>query len=198
MIISETFLDKNIINKSINACRIDSENKIMLENTRLFEEKAIKQYDVFLSHSYQDKKRIVSLVKLFNKAGYSVYVDWIDDKQLDRNNVGVNTAQTLRERMEVSLCLAYVATSNTAESKWCPWELGYADGSKDGRCCILPIMENVDSYQGQEYLGLYPYIDYARLDNTEKYEFWVNDQKNSKCYVKLREWLKGKNPYLHK
>ena len=196
MIISESFLDKNIITKSINTYRLDSANEVLIENTRLYEE-AVQRYDIFLSHSYLDRKRIISLVELFNKAGYSVYVDWIDDNQMDRSKVGVDTAQTLRKRMESSLCLAYVATSNTTTSKWCPWELGYADGSKDGRCCILPIMENANSYKGQEYLGLYPYIDYVNYNNSTKYDFWVNDPKNAACYVRLREWLRGTEPYIH-
>jgi len=48
-----------------------------------------------LSHSSLDKIKVLALVDLFNKAGFSVYVDWIEDTQLDRNNVTVDTAKTL-------------------------------------------------------------------------------------------------------
>lgn len=34
--------------------------------------------------------------------------------------------------------LSYIAISNIVNSKWCPWELGYADGKKN-KAAILPI-----------------------------------------------------------
>ena len=197
MIISESFLDKNIIKKSIDTYRLDSTNEVLQENVNLFEEQGQQGYDVFLSHSYLDRKRIVSLVELFNSAGYSVYVDWLEDPKMDRSKVNVSTAYTLRERMESSSCLAYIATSNTTSSKWCPWELGYADGTKGGRCCIFPIMENTNSYQGQEYLGLYPYLDYDTYKGTNRYEFWVNNPGNTGEYVSLKDWIAGREPYKH-
>ena len=116
-------------------------------------------------------------------------------QQLDRSNVNKDTALILRDRMNCSNGLSYIATSNSTVSKWCPWELGYFDGKKNGRCCILPIMES-QSFNGQEYLGLYPYLDYDKYTGQNKYEFWVNNQGSSE-YVKLREWLDGKEPYKH-
>ena len=155
------------------------------------------KYDIFLSHSYLDKTLVYAVVDLFNQAGYSVYVDWIEDQQLDRSKVTAATANTLRKRMELSKSLAYVATSNSSNSKWCPWELGYVDASKNGRCAILPIMKDEGStFKGQEYLGLYPFIDYALIENTQKYQFWVNDPQNGN-YVSLEKWLSGTDPYNH-
>ncbi len=77
-----------------------------------------------------DKVQVLALVKLFNKHHFSVYVDWIEDKQLDRKDVNVKTANLLRERMKQSKCLSYLTTKNITNSKWCPWELGYFDGLK--------------------------------------------------------------------
>ena len=70
------------------------------------------------------------MVDLFVNAGYAVYVDWIEDEELDRSEVTPKTAQLLKKRMNSSQGLAYVASSNTAQSKWCPWELGYFDGKE--------------------------------------------------------------------
>ena len=97
--------------------------------------------------------------------------------------------------MNSSKGLAYVATTNATNSKWCPWELGYFDGKKNSRCCILPIMES-QNFHGQEYLGLYPYLEYAEYSNKNQYEFWVDNQENDE-YATLREWLNGKEPYKH-
>lgn len=172
------------------------ENRIFIENRQLYNR--TDQYDLFLSHSYLDKKLVYSLVNLFNEAGYSVYVDWMVDTQLDRSKVDANTADQLRTRMKMCKGLAYVSTTNITQSKWCPWELGYVDGNKNGRCAIMPVLEtNVGSFMGQEYLGLYPYIDYAEVGNSNKYEFWVNDPSDKKKYVKLSDWLKGVDPHNH-
>lgn len=174
----------------------DQQNQILTENNQIFFTK--NAYDIFLSHSYLDKSLVYTLVDLFNEAGYSVYVDWRVDTQLDRSSVTAKTAATLRERMHACNGLAYISTENIAGSKWCPWELGYMDGNKNGRCAILPILErDTSEFIGQEYLGIYPYIDYVKDSRSKKYEFWVNDPTDRKKYVSLKKWLAGEDPYTH-
>ena len=175
--------------------RMDSMQwRIRNNNERLLSEKRV--YDLFISHSSLDRELILTLVDLFNKSGYSVYVDWINDRQLNRNNVDRATAETLRNRMQQARGLAYIATSNTTNSKWCPWELGYMDGKKDGKCTILPVLESSSStFKGQEYLGLYYYLTYAKVRGLNKYDFWVND--NDGAYVTLLSWLNGSKPKHH-
>lgn len=159
---------------------------------------AKQSYDLFLSHSYLDKPLVYTVIDLFNDAGFSVYVDWIIDTKLDRSKVDRATAETLRERMDTCQALAYISTKNIADSRWCPWELGYVDGKKNGRCAILPILASSrDTFIGQEYLGLYPYIDYETPKGGAKKEFWVNDPQDSSLYVSLKQWLGGKDPYKH-
>lgn len=196
MLLSKNFLTQEAVKRNIMEYGT-KEKQILNENANLskrYDFAEGKAYDIFLSHSSLDKKLILTLVNLFNEAGYSVYVDWIEDIQLDRSNVNRITAQVLRDRMTASKGLSYVVTTNSTNSKWCPWELGYFDGKKKGRCCILPIMDS-QSFHGQEYLGLYPYLDYEHNKQNE-YEFWVNNQESDE-YIKLRDWLEGKNPYKH-
>lgn len=150
------------------------------------------RYDIFMSHSYLDKILIYQLIKLFNGAGYSVYVDWINDPELDREHVTELTAQLLRKRMKCCKGLSYIATSNIADSKWCPWELGYFDGFSGEKCCILPVLERLQPiFFGQEYLGLYPYIEYDIHNSNKKWDFWV--YKSNGEYVSLSEWLEKKD-----
>ena len=151
-------------------------------------------YDLFISHSFQDKELVIGLVQLFKKAGYKVYVDWIEDRKLDRENVNENTAKLIRERIKRSHGLAYISTSNIVHSKWCPWELGVSDGMHE-RACILPVM--MSEFKGQEYLSLYPYIEYGRRDGYYSNDFVVIDQNDESKYIELRKWLSGNNPYKH-
>lgn len=201
MILSQRYLKEQAEIRNISEYQSYRKQQIINENYELAEKydtttgKKVKKFDIFLSHSSLDKRLVLTLVELFNKAGYSAYVDWIEDAELDRNNVTKNTAAILKNRMNDSIGLTYIATSNATNSKWCPWELGYFDGKKNSRCSILPVVES-NTFVGQEYLGLYPYIEYEKTSGTGKYDFWVYDQGTSK-YVILRAWLEGHNPYQH-
>ncbi len=190
-------LNENFLREKYREFRTDSSreyNQILNENARISEQN--KRFDLFISHSFSDKEVVYGLMKIFNSANYSVYVDWVYDSQLDRNNVNASTAKLLRRRMQGCGGLAYVATSNITHSRWCPWELGYMDGRKNGLCAILPIMVSND-FKGQEYLQLYPYITYDKSDRTKKYEFWVHDPNDPKYYTTLRNWLNGGSLIIH-
>lgn len=117
-------------------------------------------FDIFLSHSRLDADAIFGVKRILERAGRSVYVDWIDDPQMDRSNVTVATAEQLRRRMRQSRSLFYVHSGNATRSRWMPWELGYFDGF-NGNVAILPLVNspNLTEYRGEEFLGLYAYVD---------------------------------------
>lgn len=110
---------------------------------------------------------------------------------MDRNNVSPKTANVIKKRISNCKGLSYIATRNIVNSKWCPWELGLADGMLNGKSCILPVMEESSTFKGLEYLGLYPYIEYEKISGKSTYEFWVIDQGDSSRYASLKSWLNG-------
>lgn len=155
---------------------------------------AEKTYDIFLSHSKLDEEEIWGLKTMLEDYGYSVYIDWLDDPQLDRTSVSNETASVLRRRMKSSRSLLYVTSLNAAQSKWTPWELGYKDGSS-GQAAIIPVASAAtveDAYTGAEYLGLYPYLSEYK-DNAGQMRLWVNWTHTN--YVEFGEWLSGKSPF---
>jgi hypothetical protein len=115
-------------------------------------------FDIFLSHSYEDAELIAGVQSLIEAEGLTVYVDWVVDRQLDRSSVTAATAKLLRTRMKHCRFLLYVSSKSSSDSKWMPWELGYFDGKRSSnRIGILPIVVNAgDRFRGQEYLGIYP------------------------------------------
>ena len=120
-----------------------------------------KQYDIFLSHSFLDKEEVAGLTAALNDLGHSVYVDWIEDHHLQRDQVNQATAELLRQRMKHCKCLFYATSQAAGNSRWMPWELGYMDGLRN-KCAVVPILE--DSFTSreftrQEYLTLYPAIE---------------------------------------
>lgn len=160
-------------------------------------------FDVFLSHSYQDRNldenKILETKGFLEDFGYSVYVDWYIDRQLNRDKVTSATATLLRTRMDHCRCLLFVVSSNSSESKWMPWELGYKDGntgknSSLGQVAIVPLVKESGRYEynGVEYLGIYPYVT---VDNDTEgiRRLWIH--ADSDKYVTFEAWLNGTKPY---
>ena len=118
------------------------------------------EFDVFLSHSRLDAEIIAGVKRLLEARRLSVYVDWIEDPQLDRARVTPKTAELLRTRMRQCKSLVFATSNSSPDSKWMPWELGYFDGRKPGHVAILPLVATAGSgFSGQEYLGLYPQVE---------------------------------------
>lgn len=117
------------------------------------------RFDIFLSHAMSDAELVTGAKDLLKQQGFTVYVDWVDDPQLDRSAVSKETADVLRRRMRQSRSLIYVATESAMTSKWMPWELGYFDGFKQGQVAVMPFLNNEkDKFPRQEYLELYPIV----------------------------------------
>jgi hypothetical protein len=177
-----------------------SARKILEEDTKRYP--MDYGFDIFLSHSYSDAQvsldRLLGLKSLLEEFNYSVYVDWIIDRGLNRENVNENTAATLRRRMSCSRCLLFVTSANSQNSRWMPWELGYKDGQSSddgdlGRVAILPLTDTIGktSYDGQEYLGMYPYVDKAKSTNGVM-KLWVRNDEDT--YIVFDAWLNGNDP----
>ena len=148
-------------------------------------------HHIFLSHAYDDRELILGVALSIEDLGYSVYLDWRDDPSLDRTNVTPGTAATLRARMNASRCLFFSTTQHASESKWMPWELGFKDGN-NGRAAILPISaQATDAYQGQQYLGIYPYVT-KQADTNGNQRLWI--RRSRTCYVVFEEWIAGNEP----
>lgn len=152
-------------------------------------------FDVFLSHSSLDQDVVRGLWGLLeSQFGLRVYVDWIVDRDLDRTRVTASTVERLRRRMRKSKVLLFAASTNSPVSKWMPWELGYFDGLR-GRAAVVPISKTEqrgDAFEGQEYLGVYPYA-VTSISNPE----WVWIHTGPKTYVSLPDWIAGKDPKPH-
>ena len=151
---------------------------------------AAQTYDVFLSHSSNEPDEIIFGIKGYlEDANLSVYIDKVDDPQLSPDNVTRETAEVLRVRMKSSKSLLYVYSRHSTKSRWMPWELGYFDALK-GSVGVLPVVQNSqNSFKGEEYLGLYPYADLHRTNQSQTRRLWIN--QSSTEYADLFGWVKG-------
>lgn len=147
-------------------------------------------FDVFLSHASEDSEIVLGVREILTRLGLKVYIDWIDDQQLDRGNVTAANAEILRRRMQQSKSLIFLTTESSVSSRWMPWELGYFDGMRSGFIGILPVVDNEgDSFTGQEYIGLYPLVEKLPLIGEES-RFCVIE-RTRKGYRFLEDFARG-------
>ena len=122
----------------------------------------------FLSHSHLDRTLVVGLVGLLQDAGLDVYVDWADTSLPPSPNR--ETANAIKSRIVRADLFLFLATQNSVASRWCPWEIGYADGEKPiDSIWIIPTSEGGTTY-GNEYLQLYRRVDEANVGTLARFE----------------------------
>lgn len=60
--------------------------------------------------------------------------------------------------------LIFLATADSISSRWCPWEIGYADGTKNtDRILLVQTMDRAGYTYGSEYLDLYRRVDFSSM-----------------------------------
>lgn len=79
------------------------------------------------------------------------------------------TAETLKEKIKRYDKFVFIASDAAINSKWCNWEIGYGDAQKyeQDKIAIFPIKQDDREWSGNEYLQLYPSIEY--FDRTSIY-----------------------------
>ena len=147
-------------------------------------------FDVFLSHSSNEPEEIVFGIKGYlEDAGLSVYLDCEADPQLSPERVTRDTAKILRSRLRASQSLLYVYSRHSKLSRWMPWELGFMDGASRS-VGIAPVMQTAsDTFDREEYLNLYPYLDRAAIKGQDTQSLWINN--SSAEYANYVDWIRG-------
>ena len=119
------------------------------------------QLTAFLSHSHQDALLALGLQEMLKRAGWDVYIDW-QDTTMPATPDG-ETAFNIKVAIVRADWFLFLATQNSMSSRWCPWEIGFADGKKaHNRIAIIPTADNQGNFYGNEYLHLYSSIDVAQ------------------------------------
>lgn len=136
---------------------------------------------LFLSHSHKDKELIEPATAFLRSHGVKVYVDSMDEGMPDV--VSAETARKLKERIKQQQKFLVLVTENSKDSRWVPWELGYADPTKGmDHIASFPVAES-DDFAQNEYLRIYP-----KIQNVQGL-WWVWLDEPRKLTL-LTEWLR--------
>lgn len=114
------------------------------------------QKTAFLSHSHLDRARAKGLQTLLAEQGWELFIDWEHNTLDQRPNR--ETAEWLQKSILACDWLLYLATPNSGRSRWCPWEIGFADGRKGAKSIIIIATSDSGGTYGSEYLTLYRQI----------------------------------------
>lgn len=138
---------------------------------------------IFLSHSHSDRDIVEPAANFFASLGVSVYVDWLDPNMPAITNG--QTANTIKLMIQVNKRFIVLATERSLQSRWVPWELGFADGEKRlSDIAIPPIAEDLYHNAPNEYIQVYSRI--ARTMGDEWYVFGPGETRSS---TSLKDWL---------
>lgn len=146
---------------SINELRIASRRtqRTVVANS-LFEAKSKNKQTAFLCHSHKDNDLAEGLQTLLAEDGWDVYIDWQDNEMPETPNKV--TASNIQSKIVETDWFLFLATPNSTNSKWCPWEIGYADAKKvHEKIIIIPTTDQSGNWYGNEYLQLYKKLDSA-------------------------------------
>ncbi len=144
----------------------------------------------FLSHSSKDEDLVLGAIRILDNHGATVYVDEIDPEMPPYTTD--ETAALLKKRIHQASRFVLLASKNSKESKWVPWELGVADGDKGlDRIALFPASDTSydTAWASWEYLGLYRRIVWGNLEGHEKPVWMVLDEKKNTALT-LSDWLK--------
>jgi TIR domain len=155
----------------------------------LQEARASMKKTAFLSHSHLDAKRAKGLQTLLAEEGWDVFIDWEHTSLDDRPTK--ETVQLIQTAINRADWLFYLATPNAGRSRWCPWEIGYADGKKSASAIVVIATSDSQGTYGSEYLNLYSQI--STTSGEERLGFFKPASSSSGRY--LREVATVPTPY---
>jgi len=179
-----------------------------LSETRNYSFKGKHEYKttIFISHKHgdlEDVEELKGVISLLEELGAKVYIDSMDNKMPEQTSG--ETAARIKEIIKYCDKFILLATEKAIKSFWCNWELGIGDVYKFQRyIAILPVKEKGEynhQYKGNEYLQIYPHIDYedgtGTYTNGEKIPagYYVAEPRNKDGirYINpLKTWLNRK------
>ncbi|MFZ1511008.1 MAG: toll/interleukin-1 receptor domain-containing protein [Tabrizicola sp.] len=140
---------------------------VLKSDRALHEAQRLGRQTAFLSHSHKDRGMAKGVQAFLQAQGWDVYIDWEDTEMPAKPNR--QTADRIKNKIVQLDWFLYLATQNSAASRWCPWEIGFADGKRSiDRIVILPTSDSYSTY-GSEYLDLYRHIEPSTLGDLRVY-----------------------------
>ncbi|MHB1428957.1 MAG: toll/interleukin-1 receptor domain-containing protein [Rhodocyclaceae bacterium] len=148
----------------------------------LREARAAKQQTAFLCHSHLDVGLVRGIQNFLKEQGWDLYIDWLDEELPSAPDK--ETAEKIKNKIVETDWFLFLATANSTKSRWCPWELGYADAKKRYEHIVIIQTEDDDGkYHGNEYLQLYRKLTDATSKIRSGYAVFAANSTNGGVWI---------------
>ena len=177
------FTREMVAASALRARGYDTTKDSILNEARSYATRNRSVCTIFLSHSHHDAELVTDIVILLRKQNIEVYVDWMDE------SMPLNTCNETAQRIKSKICenqkFIFLATNKSLRSTWCNWEIGYGDSQKyPNNMAIFAVADNDGSWEGNEYLQLYPCITKSDIGDFLSLKY-PNDSKTS-----IKDWFR--------
>jgi hypothetical protein len=149
--------------------------------------RSYKEVKVFLSYRRKDKLLVEGVVRFLKNMEVDIYIDYLDETLEDINNESVAT----KLRNSIKDCSKFIslATPDSGNSKWMPWELGLGDRIVNYKnVVVLPLTNDPFIWNDQEYSKIY-----GRIESDYSFDLLGSDDWNiiypNSAKIKLKQWL---------
>ena len=161
-------------------------------------ESRVGKVTIFLSHKHNERTELDAAIQFLKRMNVNVYVDWLDG-DMPKNTSG-KTASRIKSKIKENRKFIFLATEGAINSKWCNWELGIGDTHKYiNHIALMPVKEDYKGYTGNEYLQIYPTIEFIRRFTVQRkiggyfdegyYVVSPIEIGEVRSYTKLDNWL---------
>lgn len=108
----------------------------------------------FLCHSHHNRTLALGLQQRLKEDGLNLYVGWQDSSMPSEPDQ--ETASRIKTMVRSSDIFLFLATEHSMSSRWCLWEIGFGDGTKqNSQIIVVPTRDSSGHYHGNEHLKLY-------------------------------------------
>lgn len=189
------FITRDYLNSYYNGLTYNRKLELRARPNILAEsQKTSYKTTIFLSHSHKDKDLVEQVALYLMDQGAYVYVDWKDSSMPDVTSA--TTANNIKSRIRTCNSFMVLASNNALDSKWVPWELGFADAAKGiDNVYIFPVADNNGVWRGSEYFDLYQKVEIGLKAGAAIREGIVREPINAYSGISLKRKLNQNADY---
>jgi hypothetical protein len=175
------FITRSQLKNYARGVTLNNENVGPIQASASSEYASQADVTVFLSHSHKDRELVQPTIAFLRSHGVKIYVDWMDEGMPDV--VSAETARKLKERIRQQEKFIVLVTENSKDSRWVPWELGYADPTKGMDHIVSFPVADSDNFTNSEYLRIYPKLQFVN----NIWWVWLDEPQK---LTQLKDWLR--------
>lgn len=119
---------------------------------------AVRPQTAYLSHVEADIRLARGLMVLLREKGWNVSIDWREESVFEKATPEI--MDKIQTRIREADWFLFLATPQSLNSRWCSWELGFANGVRHfDSILVVPTKNDDGTPTGNDYVQIYRHIE---------------------------------------